>query len=78
MIAFAITPYNIFGIADGKTCYVSAAARNPSLRVYERLTENGLAHIDEALKASGWCEHANVGETYEGKKFTIEVVEIDE
>lgn len=71
MIYFAITPK--YGISAGVTRYISEKEKH--YRVAELLEEHGLADTQEAIEASSWCELAEIGEVYDGDKFTIEVVE---
>ncbi len=74
MIYFAITPK--CGISAGFTRYIPEKEKH--YRVAELLEEHGLANTQEAIEASSWCELAEIGEVYDGDKFTIEVVEDDE
>lgn len=71
MIYFAITPKE--GIGAGYTRYISA--KEKPYRVAELLEEHGLADTLEAINASSWCELAEIGEVFDGEKFTIEVIE---
>lgn len=74
MIYFAITPK--YGISAGVTRYISEKEKH--YRVAELLEEYELADTQEAIEASSWCELAEIGEVYDGDKFTIEVIESDE
>lgn len=73
-VFYAITPKG--GISAGFTRYVSEKEKH--YKVAELLEEHGLADTQEAIEASSWCELAEVGEVFDGEKFTIEVIENDE
>ena len=70
MIYFAITPK--YGISAGFTRF---SEKEKHYKVAELLEEYELADTQEAIEASSWCELAEIGEVYDGEKFTIEVVE---
>ena len=79
MIYYAITPNFTEQIGENRgsyptaTRYVSESEKH--YRVYELLKELDLTDEQEAIKASSWCELAEIGEIYENENFTIEVIE---